>query len=448
MGIRFSNFGFDKTVDKLLEVEKLPVEAAKKRKEKVVTEKKEVDKLTKLVADLDKATNAVKTQSDFYHLKVESSHPDIIEGTIKGPAAVGSYEFEVRGLARSDKQLAYGFPDKDQTSVGFGYMEIEREDKEPFEVTVEPGSTLEKVAMQINDAQAGVRAMVINTGYKPDSYRLLVLSEQSGKEAKINIDEDTTFLEFKNQVAGRNLDVLFEDVPITSQDNDLKELLENVNFHIKRAEAGTRVQVSIVHDADATIAGIKTFIEKYNDIVKFSAEQSKSPNDGTPGVLSGDSSVRQIMRTLQQGLYGSPTGSTKYQNLSDIGISTNPKTGELVMDESKVKSALADNYESVANLFIRSKFGDGVGERVAQRIKTFRDPNSGVLKSRMRGLDKIIESQDKDIANRERQLGEKQESIKKRFSSLESQMSSLQAQGQYLAQRFGAANSQEPQGGG
>jgi len=447
MGIRFSNFGFDKTVDKLLEVEKLPVEAAKKRKEKVVTEKKEVDKLTKLVADLDKATNAVKTQSDFYHLKVESSHPDIIDGTIKGPAAVGSYEFEVRGLARSDKQLAYGFPDKDQTSVGFGYMEIEREDKEPFEVTVEPGSTLEKVAMQINDAQAGVRAMVINTGYKPDSYRLLVLSEQSGKEAKINIDEDTTFLEFKNQVAGRNLDVLFEDVPITSQDNDLKELLENVNFHVKRAEAGTRVQVSIVHDADATIAGIKTFIEKYNDIVKFSAEQSKSPNDGTPGVLSGDSSVRQIMRTLQQGLYGSPTGSTKYQNLSDIGISTNPKTGELVMDESKVKSALADNYESVANLFIRSKFGDGVGERVAQRIKTFRDPNSGVLKSRMRGLDKIIESQDKDIANRERQLGEKQESIKKRFSSLEGQMSSLQAQGQFLAQRFGASG-QEPQGGG
>ncbi len=447
MGIRFSNFGFDKTVDKLLEVEKLPVEAAKKRKEKVVTEKKEVDKLTKLVADLDKATNAVKAQSDFYHLKVESSHPDIIEGTIKGPAAVGSYEFEVRGLARSDKQLAYGFPDKDKTSVGFGYMEIEREDKEPFEVTVEPGSTLEKVAMQINDAQAGVRAMVINTGYKPDSYRLLVLSEQSGKEAKINIDEDTTFLEFKNQVAGRNLDVLFEDVPITSQDNDLKELLENVNFHVKRAEAGTRVQVSIVHDADATIAGIKTFIEKYNDIVKFSAEQSKSPNDGTPGALSGDSSVRQIMRTLQQGLYGSPTGSTKYQNLADIGISTNPKTGELVMDESKVKSALADNYESVANLFIRSKFGDGVGERVAQRIKTFRDPNSGVLKSRMRGLDRIIESQDKDIANRERQLGEKQESIKKRFSSLESQMSSLQAQGQYLAQRFGAGG-QEPQGGG
>ena len=447
MGIRFSNFGFDKTVDKLLEVEKLPVEAAKKRKEKVVTEKKEVDKLTKLVADLDKATNAIKAQSDFYHLKVESSHPDIIEGTIKGPAAVGSYEFEVRGLARSDKQLAYGFPDKDKTSVGFGYMEIEREDKEPFEVTVEPGSTLEKVAMQINDAQAGVRAMVINTGYKPDSYRLLVLSEQSGKEAKINIDEDTTFLEFKNQVAGRNLDVLFEDVPITSQDNDLKELLENVNFHVKRAEAGTRVQVSIVHDADATIAGIKTFIEKYNDIVKFSAEQSKSPNDGTPGALSGDSSVRQIMRTLQQGLYGSPTGSTKYQNLADIGISTNPKTGELVMDESKVKSALADNYESVANLFIRSKFGDGVGERVAQRIKTFRDPNSGVLKSRMRGLDRIIESQDKDIANRERQLGEKQESIKKRFSSLESQMSSLQAQGQYLAQRFGAGG-QEPQGGG
>ncbi len=446
MGMRgVSSFGFDKTVEKLIEVEKIPIQQAKQRKEKVVAEKKEVDKLQKMIADLDKAINGIRGKTDFYHLKVESSHPDIIEGIIKGPSALGTYEFEVRGMSRTDKKLAFGFPDKDQTEVGFGYMSIEREDKEPIDVVIEPGTTLEKVAQQINDADAGVRAMVINTGFKPEPFRLLVVSEQSGKEATVHIDEDTTFLEFKNQVTGRNLDVLFEDVPVTSNDNNLNELLENVTFHVKRAEPGTRVQVSVVNDLDATVAGIKEFVDKYNEIVKFANDQSKDPKQEQPGLLAGDASIRQIMRSLQQGLFGAPGAAGKYQNLADIGISTNPKTGELSMDDSKVRAALTDNYDSVANLFIRSKFGEGVAERLAQKIKEIRDPGAGPLRSKMRSLDTIIQTQDKDIATKERQLGEKEESIKRRFSSLEGQMNNLQSQGQFLAQKLGG---QQSQGGG
>ncbi|MBM4252219.1 MAG: hypothetical protein FJ146_09630 [Deltaproteobacteria bacterium] len=447
MGMRgVSSFGFDKTVEKLIEVEKIPIQQAKKRKEKVVAEKNEVDKLQKMVADLDKAINSLRGKTDFYHLKIESSHPDIIEGVIKGPSTLGTYEFEVRGMSRTDKKLAFGFPDKDQTEVGFGYMSIEREDKEPIDVVIEPGTTLEKVAQQINDADAGVRAMVINTGFKPEPFRLLVVSEQSGKEATVHIDEDTTFLEFRNQVTGRNLDVLFEDVPVTSDDNNLNDLLENVTFHVKRAEPGTRVQVSVVNDLDATVNGIKEFVGKYNEIVKFANEQSKDPAQEAPGLLAGDASVRQIMRSLQQGISGGATPPGKFQNLADIGISTNPKTGELSMDEAKVRAALTDNYDSVANLFIRSKFGEGVAERLAQKIKEIRDPSSGALRSKMRSLDTIIQTQDKDIANKERQLGEKEEAIKRRFSSLEGQMNNLQSQGQFLAQKLGGG--QQSQGGG
>jgi len=439
VGVRFqSQMGFDKVVDQLVAAEKIPVEQAKMRKEKVVEEKKEFDKLQKALAELDKATNSIKGKTDFYHLKVESSHPDILEGQIKGIAQLGTYEFEVRGLAKTDKQLAFGFPDKDKTTVGFGYMQIEREDKDPVDITIEPGSTLDKVVEQINQTDAGVRAMVINTGYTPDSYRLLVVSEKSGKEAKINIDEDTTYLEFKNQVAGRNLDVLFEDVPVTSDTNSLDQLVEGITFRVKRAEPGTRIQVNVAFDLDATVAGVKSFVEKYNDIVKFANEQSKSPKDGEPGKLAGDASIRQVMRSLQGALFpGGGIGEGKYRTLADVGVTTNPKTGELQYDDAKVRGALTDDYDSVANLFIRTRNGAGLGDRVADKIKQFRDPTSGILKSRMRGLDSIIDNQDKDIARRERQLGEKEESIKRRFSALEGQMANLQSQGQFLAQKFG-----------
>src|SRR5688500_15652444 len=110
MGVRMpGTSSLQPYVEKLVELERTPVEQAKGRREKVVNEKKEIEKLQKLLADLDASVNGLKNRSDFYKLKVESSHPDILEGQIQGIAQLGSYEFEVRGLAKTEKELAYGF---------------------------------------------------------------------------------------------------------------------------------------------------------------------------------------------------------------------------------------------------------------------------------------------------------------------------------------------------
>ncbi|MCX6125402.1 MAG: flagellar filament capping protein FliD [Proteobacteria bacterium] len=417
-------------VEQLVEAEKIPINAAKQRKQKFVNEKKEFDKLNTHLTELDTSLNALKSRGDFFKMKVDSSHPDIMDGICKTDALVGSYEFEVRGLARSDKQLAYGWPDKDKTAVGFGYLEIQRDDLESFDLPIEPGSTLTEVAQQINEAGAGVRAMVINTKYNPDSFRLLVVSEKSGEEAKIKIDEDTTFLEFKNQVVGQNLDVLFEDVPVTDIKNQLDELVEGVTFNIKRSEPGTRVQINITYDVDKTIEGIKSFVEKYNQISNFVHKQyQEDPQTGKRGLLSGDSSVKTVMRGLQTTLGGTKTNAGKFQTLSDIGITTDPKSGNLKLDEAKVKSALTEDYEGVSKLFVRGKEATGLADSMATKLKQLRDPTSGAVKSRTKALDNIIKSQDGDIERRERGAVQKEEGIRRRFASLEGQIANLQAQG-------------------
>ena len=89
----------------------------------------------------------------------------------------------------------------------------------------------------------------------------MVISNDSGKEAKITLDEDTTYLEFKEQVSGRNLDVLFEDVPVTDEDNSLEALVDGVIFNARRSEPGTRVQVNVTYDIDKTMEGISAFVE-------------------------------------------------------------------------------------------------------------------------------------------------------------------------------------------
>lgn len=449
MGIRMPGMsGIDpKMIEKLVELEKAPVEQAKKRRETIVEQKKEVEKLQTFLSNLDSACNAIKNKSDFFKFKVDSSHPDIIEGAVKGYALLGTYEFEVRGLAKSEKELAYGFPDKDQTPVGFGYMRVEREDKEPIDVQVDPGSTLQDVAEKINGLDTGLRAMIINTNYNPDPFRLLVISEESGKEARISLDPDTTFLEFQEAVTGRNLDVLFEDVPITDTDNNLDQLIEGVNLTVKRSEPGTRVQVTIGYDIDQTLEGIKSFVDKYNEIARFAGEQSKDPKDGEPGKLAGDATVKAVMRQLQGALFPSAGQATKFRTLAEVGVTTNPKTGELTLDEAKVRGALAEDYEGVANLFIRSRLGDGIGERIAERIKAFRSSEAGIVRGRIRGLERVIENSDKEIQRRERLLDEKEQTIKRRFSALEGQMAGLKAQGDFLSARFGGGGGAS-QGGG
>lgn len=442
MGNRITGLasGIDpKMVDKLVEAQKIPVETAKNRREKFVTEKGEFEKLNGFMNELDTSLNGLKLRGDFYKLKLDSSHPDIIDGVVNsGNALIGSYEFEVRGLARAEKELAYGFPDKDQTPVGFGYMEIEREDMEPFELTVEPGSTLDQVANQINQAGAGLRAMVINTKYNPDSFRLLVISEKSGQEAKINIDEDTTFLEFKEQVTGTNLDVLFEDVPVTDEDNTLDELLEGVVINLKRSEPGTRVQVSVAYDVDATLEGIKAFVEKYNQIIDYVSQQYKEdPQSGQLGALASDSAVRTVVRGLQGAFTDVAIGSGKFNILADVGIKTNSKTGMLDMDETKVRNALTEDYEGVAKLFIRTDQHPGIAERLAQKLKSFRDPSAGVMRTRIRGLETIIKNQDESIARKEDQLKAKEQNIRRQFASLENTMADLNSQSDFLKARMG-----------
>lgn len=442
MGVRMpgktSGLFDPKMVEGLIEVEKIPIKSAQDRKEKIVKERDEFKKLQDLVNGLDTSLAKLKTNTDFKLLKVESTHPDIIDGSITGPSIPGSYEFEVRGMSRSEKELAFGFPDKDETPVGFGYMSIERQGQDDLEVTIEPGATLQDVATAINGTDSGVKAMVINTKYKPDPFRLMVLSEKTGEESKIKIDEDTTFLEFKEQVKGRNLDVLFEDVPVMDEDNTLEALVSGVSFDAKRAEPGTRVQVNVTHDIDGTVENIKGFVNGYNEVAKFINDQFKvNPQTQKAGILASDSTIKTVMRTLQGGISSVNNGSGKYPTLASIGITTNSKTGSLDIDETKVKKALTEDYDSVANLFVRSEKTTGVAAQLADRIKGLRDSSNGMLKSRAKSLDTIIKGQDDQIARKEAEFARKEESIKRRFTALEGNLSGMKAQGDFIAQKFG-----------
>jgi flagellar hook-associated protein 2 len=443
MGMRINTgSGIDPTmVEKLIEVERQPIRAVEQRKNKKLEEQKSFRELSGLVGALGASLNAMRNPTDFVKLKVESSHPDIVDGTVDTSAVPGAYEIEVRSTARTHKLLTDSYPDKDETPVGFGYMTIELDDGSTFDIDIDPGaSTLTDVARQINGAGAGCKAVIVNTKENlenPDeeNFRLLVISEKSGKQAKVYIDPDTTYLDFKEQVTGRNLEMMFEDVPVFDEDNTVEALLQGVVLNVKRAEPGTKVTVKIDYDPDKALEEIKKFVESYNKLNEFIDKQFQvDPETNKAGLLSGDNTLRAMRRSLQATLQNQVNG--KYRNLADVGITSDGKTGALKLDETKVKQALSEDYMGVAKMFTQSELGPGVATRLSDSIRSMQTNQGGFIASKDREYKRVMQGFDDDIARKERLASQRAEGLKRKFAALDSLVSGMNAQGQALQQRL------------
>lgn len=416
-------------IDGLMSQDSAIIESAKERRNGAVAKKNEFQNLGSLLDRLKSTTDSMTLPGSLRKLAVDSSDPDILAGEVSGLAEPGSYQIEVAALARSDKHLEVGFPDKDKTQVGFGFLRVGTHE-DMREVTIEPGATLQDVALRINDTVSTVRASVINTGAKDDPFRLLVTSKESGEQGIIEIDPDTTFTEFKQQVKGQDVAVKFEGVDVRRSTNGLNDLIEGVNLKALKAAPGSSVTVNVRPDVDKTTDGVRDFIKQYNEIQSFTRKQTViDSSTGKAGPLSGDGAVRQVSRSLQSSLAS--------VNLTGVGITTNAKTGELNLDEAKLKEALAKDYEGVLKIFSSSESGPGLAAKMSESIRSLQDRTSGPVATRMKGIEQRIRAQDLDITRKEERMASRRAQMERTFASLDAKLASFESERQTLGQRFG-----------
>src|SRR5690606_16912041 len=86
--------------ESLLSADQAKLDQLQERRAGVASQQDAFKSFVGMINDLDASAIGLKTPQGFQKLAVESSHPDIISGTIAGSAAPGSYELEVGGLAK------------------------------------------------------------------------------------------------------------------------------------------------------------------------------------------------------------------------------------------------------------------------------------------------------------------------------------------------------------
>lgn len=153
-------------------------------------------------------------------------------------------------------------------------------------------------------------------------------------------------------VAAQDADVEIDGVHVSSSSNTLTDVISGVTLNLKDADAAKTVKVAVTPNTDATVTNVKSFMDSFNRITDFINQNSQF--DATTfqsGVLFGDNVASQIQGSLNTSLFGSIANlSTQFNNLTQLGFSMDD-TGKLTLDEAKLKDALTNDPDAVANVF-------------------------------------------------------------------------------------------------
>lgn len=171
---------------------------------------------------------------------------------------------------------------------------------------------------------------------------------------------------------GLNAMAQIEGVNVEKSSNTFT--IDGITYSLK-AETGA-VNFSVDRDVDAVYNKISDFIDAYNTLVsdlqskldeevnsdyapltdaeraKLSDTQAEKWDEkAKSGLLSDDNNIRSLLTNLRNAFYSAVSGAGK--SASDLGLNTQAyaTTGKITIDETKLKTALANNPDLVAKVF-------------------------------------------------------------------------------------------------
>lgn len=296
-----------------------------------------------------------------------SSNDDVEVSVDSAKASRGSYTVTVDSLAQAQSLASGTFADRDETAIGSGSLTISVGGQTKTLTIDGSNNTLQGIADEINSADIGATAGVIDTG---NGYRLVLSAEETGVDNAISIsvsddDGDDTDASGLSQfsfdgttnnltetVAAQDAVVQVNGISITRPTNTIENVIDGVTLEVK-AEGATST-VNVTQDSGAVAERVQAFVDKYNSLqqaIKSLSGYNAELEQG--GLLSGDATVRNVQNQLRNLLTRVVPGleGAAVRSLADVGITTDHETGNLEFDHEKFQEQLAKNPNDVTALF-------------------------------------------------------------------------------------------------
>lgn len=442
-------------VERIIEAEKIPLKTLEGTKGKQEAKLKLVTDLTDKVSNIRKNIGELAGSKGFMDYKVDTGDPNILTGTADPASTVtGSWAVEVMSLASKPAAITNGFPDKDKTELGVGYLKFETKDG-PREVYLNgKANTLEGAAAAINSANIGARASVIEDRKNPDSpFRLVIAGMDTGGDKEIKfptvylLDGDQDVF-FEDTRPAQNAKLKIDGFEVEVPENQVKDLIPGITLDLKQAVPGRTIHVTVKENMEVVSGKVKSFVDSVNEVFSFIQNQNKmNEKTDTTKTLGGDSLLRSIEQRFHRVMQNTVVGvGGNLNRLSQLGIQFN-RSGTLDFDQQKFNSALASRPKDVQNFLAGDGFSVGFIPVLKREIAAILDAGFGPLGNRKKGLENRIDTINKQLDNKERSLQKREDSLRQKFSKLEETMSKLNSQGSAV-KAIGGGGGGIPQGQG
>ncbi|OFZ31599.1 MAG: flagellar hook associated protein [Bdellovibrionales bacterium RIFCSPHIGHO2_01_FULL_40_29] len=426
-------------VDQVIEAERMPVKTMQENKSKIEDKVKLVTDLETKVAEINKSLGVIVGAKGFVDKKFMSGFPDIIEGTLDPEIAeAGEWNIEVLQLAGKPSVVTNGFPDKDKTTMGVGYIKFETETG-PKEVYInEDNSTLDKIAESINNAEIGIRAVVVNDrSDKEDSYRLEIAGLKTGDDHSVEfpivymLDGHRDF-QFVGENKAQNAKFKLDGHEFETESNVIKDLIPGVNIDLKQAKPGQPIRLNISENFEIISEKLKSFVDSYNAALGFIQGQNKLSPDAKGnqrlGPLGGDSMLRMTESRMRQIIQDVQQTDSQFRRIIELGVEFN-RNGTLNFNQDKFKKLVSNDPQQVVKFLRGNLIDQGFIPAMKKKLGTIIDPQVGTVSARKKSYQDRVSQMDKRIEQKEKSLEKREDQLRRQFAKMEESMSKIQSQG-------------------
>lgn len=435
-----SGLDVNSIVSQLMSLERRPLDLLDKQSANLSSQISAYGQLKSALSTFQTAMQGLSSADKFQVYTATSSDQTIFSATADKTAVAGNHSIDVLALAQAHKLTSgsAGSPTyaTDTTSIGqTGTLEITQDisgTPRTFQVTIDStNNTLAGIRDAINNStnNTGVVASVVNTGTES---KLVLSAKDTGLKNAITIGANTssnisTALGFETLAgnAAADASVKIDGITISSSSNSVSGALQGVTLSLNKV--GSSQTLDVARDNTTVQASVQKFVDAYNDIRKVM--KTLGAADGT---LSGETVLNGIERKIQS-VFNTSASGLAYTSLSEVGINTDPKTGDLTLDSTKLNTAMTANYSGVADLFSNSTQGFAVRyESMASSMIA----SDGIISTRTDGINSQISSLDKRRSDMEYRLTQTEAKLRAQYTALDGLVAQLQSTGNFLTQQL------------
>ena len=324
-----------------------------------------------------------------------SSTKDVLSATTPDKAVSGSHELNVKQLAQGQTLLSAA-QKSSSTAIGTGapaLVKIEVGATDGKQFTPGSGKIISLTIDSSNNSLDGIAAALKQQGIDasvvkgPDGYSL-ALNGKSGADSsmRISVSGDAAVSNLLSYAPGSGKGLqqtaAAQDALLTVDGKDIKSATNTLTTAVEGAtielkKKGT-TDLVIAKDSSQIASNVASFVTAYNEL--NSKLQSLQQGD-----LKSDTALGQVRSQMEQVLRTASTG-VPASILGSAGV-TLGKSGELVLDDKKLKAAIAADPDAVSKLFTNN--GKGVADQFSSKI--------GELTGETSIIRKEVQSVGKDI---------------------------------------------------